>query len=70
MAEEDGEEELLDKFLLILDYFILVSKLNKIVKLLHFTVKLISDDVGGFLLKWGYLNNILVHLNDNWVWLI
>ena len=28
LAEEDGEEELLDKLLLILDYFILVSKLN------------------------------------------
>ena len=47
------KKKLLDKLLLILDYFILVSKLNKIVKLLHFTVKLISDDVKGFLLKWG-----------------
>ena len=67
---EDGEEELLHKLLLILEYLILALKLNLIVKLIHFTVKLISDDLGGFLVKWGYLNNILVHFNDNWVWLI
>ena len=23
----------------------------------------------GFLLKWAYWNNILIHFNDNWVWL-
>ena len=65
MAQEDGEEELLDKLILILEFCILALKLNLFVKLIHFIVKLISDDFVGFVLKWGYLKNILLEFIDN-----
>ena len=65
MAEEDGEEELSDKLILILEFCILPLKWNLFLKLIHFIVKLISHHFVGFVLKWGNLKAILFELINN-----